>query len=91
MIRIGARVSRNGHGEELQLTVEDQGVGIDPDELKNIFEPFSRGASAVSAQIPGNGLGLYLVRRIAEAHGGKVTVRSAPGRGSAFTLHLPVS
>jgi len=54
-----------------------------------IFEPFKRGAAAAAAQIPGNGLGLYLVRRIVAAHGGEVTVQSAPGQGSVFTLHLP--
>ena len=74
---------------EVQIRVEDHGIGIAPAERTSIFEPFKRGAAAAAAQIPGNGLGLYLVRRIVSAHGGEVTVQSAPGQGSVFTLHLP--
>ncbi len=74
---------------EVQIRVEDHGIGIEPAERTIIFEPFKRGAAAAAAQIPGNGLGLYLVRRIVSAHGGEVTVQNAPGQGSVFTLHLP--
>jgi signal transduction histidine kinase len=74
---------------EVQIRVEDHGIGIEPADLAGIFEPFKRGAAAAAAQIPGNGLGLYIVRRIAAAHGGEVTVQSAPGQGSVFTLRLP--
>lgn len=76
---------------EAQITVEDHGMGIDAAELPHLFEPFRRGQAAVAAQIPGNGLGLSLVRRVLEAHGGSVTVRSRLGQGSAFTLHLPIA
>lgn len=75
----------------VQISVEDHGIGIERGELTSIFEPFKRGAAAAAAQIPGNGLGLYLVRRIITAHGGKVTVESVPGQGSIFTLHLPAN
>ena len=71
------------------FTVEDRGLGIEADDRKHIFEPFYRGREAVSKQIHGSGLGLNLVHRIAEAHGGRVTVSSEPGRGSVFTLSLP--
>ena len=71
------------------FTVEDRGLGIDADDRKHIFEPFYRGREAVSKQIHGSGLGLNLVHRIAEAHGGRVTVSSEPGKGSVFTLSLP--
>ena len=71
------------------FTVEDHGLGIDADDRKHIFEPFYRGREAVSKQIQGSGLGLNLVARIAEAHGGKVTVTSEPGKGSVFTISLP--
>lgn len=71
------------------FTVEDHGLGIDADDRKHIFEPFYRGREAVSKQIQGSGLGLNLVARIAEAHGGKVAVTSEPGKGSAFTITLP--
>ena len=54
-----------------------------------LFRSFYRGRDAVSQQIQGSGLGLNLVQRIAEAHGGKVSVMSEPGKGSTFTLSLP--
>lgn len=71
------------------FVVEDRGLGIDAEDRKHIFEPFYRGRAAVSQQIQGSGLGLNLVLRIAEAHGGRVTVSSEPGKGSTFTLVLP--
>ena len=76
-------------GKNVVFTVEDHGLGIDADDRKHIFEPFYRGRQAVSKQIQGSGLGLNLVARIAEAHGGKVNVTSEPGKGSVFTLSLP--
>lgn len=88
-IEVRARSVINAGGEEVQITVEDQGIGIAPEELSNIFEPFYRGREVVAAQIHGNGLGLSLVKQVVEAHHGKVSVVSAPGQGSAFTLHLP--
>jgi signal transduction histidine kinase len=75
--------------DEVQITVADRGRGIDPADLPHIFEAFYRGRRAVDEQIHGNGLGLSLVKRIAEAHGGRVTVKSSPGEGTAFTIHLP--
>lgn len=84
------RVSAEG-GDRLRIAVEDRGLGITADDRKHIFEPFYRGREAVSRQIPGSGLGLHLVRRIIEAHGGKVSVRSEPGRGSTFIMELPVA
>lgn len=76
--------------KEVWVGVEDQGPGIDPAFQAEIFEPFCRGPAAIEAQIPGSGLGLSLVRSAAEAHRGSVTVVSVPGRGSTFTMHLPV-
>ena len=75
---------------EVRISVEDRGAGIDPADQADIFEPFSRGRAAIEAQIPGSGLGLSLVRSAAEAHRGNVTLVSEPGRGSTFTMHLPV-
>ncbi|MBO0720284.1 MAG: ATP-binding protein, partial [Blastocatellia bacterium] len=86
-----SRLRAKGRQSEVRIRIEDRGIGIDPAERKGIFAPFKRGAAAVAAQIPGNGLGLYLVRRIALAHGGEITVQSAPGQGSTFTLHLPAA
>ena len=76
--------------KQVRISVEDRGAGIDPADQAEIFEPFSRGRAAIEAQIPGSGLGLSLVRSAAEAHRGSVTLVSAPGRGSTFTMHLPV-
>ncbi len=75
---------------EVSISVEDRGAGIDPASQAEIFEPFCRGQAAIEAQIPGSGLGLSLVRSAAEAHRGSVTLESGPGRGSTFTMHLPV-
>jgi signal transduction histidine kinase len=84
------RVSAESSGREVHIRVEDRGPGIEADEQASLFEPFCRGRAAEDAQIPGSGLGLSLIRGTAEAHGGRVTLDSAPGRGSAFTIHLPL-
>jgi signal transduction histidine kinase len=75
---------------EVRITVADHGPGIALKDLPHIFEPFYRGRS-VTATTSGTGLGLCLVERNLRALGGKVTVQSAPGEGTSFTLHLPVS
>lgn len=76
--------------KQVHISVEDRGAGIDPVDQAEIFEPFSRGRAAIENQIPGSGLGLSLVRSAAELHRGRVTLVSERGRGSTFTLHLPV-
>jgi signal transduction histidine kinase len=73
----------------LEIAVSDRGIGIAPAEQAKIFEPFYRTPDVVAAQIQGAGLGLSLVRRIVEAHGGTIAVTSAPGEGSTFTVTLP--
>jgi signal transduction histidine kinase len=72
------------------VSVSDRGRGIDAADLPRIFEPFYRGRDAVARGIQGSGFGLSLVRRIAEVHGGRVTVTSRAGEQTTFTLHLPV-
>ncbi len=79
----------SGLPSAVAFTVEDRGLGIPEAERSHIFEPFYRGHEAVARQIHGSGLGLNLVKRIAEAHGGTVTVASEAGKGSTFTLTLP--
>jgi signal transduction histidine kinase len=73
----------------VQISVSDRGIGIDSADLPHIFEPFYRSSSVAAAQIHGTGLGLPLAKSIAEAMHGELTVKSAPGKGSTFTLHLP--
>lgn len=70
------------------VAVEDQGPGIPHEQHGLIFEKFGR--ANVGGGKPGSGLGLFIARSIAEAHGGKLGVRSAPGQGSTFTLELPL-
>jgi two-component system, OmpR family, sensor histidine kinase MtrB len=69
------------------VSVADEGEGMEPDEIERVFDPFRRGGEAVPA-VPGAGLGLFVARRIAEAHGGTLTVESMRGVGSTFTLRL---
>ena len=80
-----------GTKPEARLTVEDQGPGIDPADLPHIFDPFYRGRLATERRIPGNGLGLHIVKRGVDALGGRVSVRTARGSGTAVTLHLPLA
>jgi signal transduction histidine kinase len=68
--------------------VEDKGIGIPPDVQSKVFERFSRGSARRSGK-EGVGLGLALVKHIMEAHNGRVELKSAPGRGSTFTLIFP--
>ncbi|HXW15302.1 MAG TPA: HAMP domain-containing sensor histidine kinase [Terriglobia bacterium] len=74
---------------EVLITVQDRGQGIEPDEIPHIFEPFYRGNAARASQVHGTGLGLSLAKEAAEAMGGRLTVASRLGEGSAFTLHFP--
>jgi signal transduction histidine kinase len=89
-IGISAKSAVYRNGDEVQLIIEDKGIGIAADEVPHIFEPFYRGREVVDAQIHGNGLGLSLVKQVMDAHHGRVSVVSKTGQGSAFTLHLPV-
>jgi signal transduction histidine kinase len=88
---IGVRVSSCAvkGGREVLVAVSDRGRGIDASELAHVFEAFRRGRRAVEQQIHGNGLGLSLVKRIVETHGGRVAVTSAPGEGATFVVYLP--
>jgi two-component system, OmpR family, sensor kinase len=65
-------------------------MGISPADLPHIFEPFYRAQGARDGQVRGVGLGLYLVKRMMEAMGGRVSVSSKLSKGSVFTLHFPV-
>ncbi|HUF92387.1 MAG TPA: HAMP domain-containing sensor histidine kinase [Candidatus Limnocylindria bacterium] len=76
-------------GERLALAVTDRGIGIPAGEHARVFDKFYRVGRSDTQGRRGSGVGLALVRHVAEAHGGTVTLDSAPGRGSTFTLWLP--
>lgn len=83
------RVALRREGAKAVLSVADDGIGISAEDLPHIWQRFWR-ADPSRGSTPGAGLGLSMVRQIAEAHGGTATVRSAPGAGSTFTVTLPV-
>jgi signal transduction histidine kinase len=76
------------HDGVVVVSVQDRGPGIAADDQRLVFEKFGRVSTGNSK--PGTGLGLYIARSIAEAHGGSLDVSSSPGRGATFTLRLPV-
>jgi signal transduction histidine kinase len=75
----------------LRIEVRDKGPGIPPDEATHIFELFGQGVQADITKGGGLGIGLHLVRRIVELHGGLVGVNSTPGSGSSFWVRLPIA
>ena len=77
--------------DEVEISVADQGGGLTPSEIPRLFEPFYRGQRASEAQIPGSGLGLALVKRIVEGHGGRVSAGNGSNRGALFTITLPAA
>jgi signal transduction histidine kinase len=74
----------------LRIAVRDSGIGIPREEHQRVFEKFYRVGRSETQGRRGSGVGLALVRHVAEAHGGRVTVESRPGAGSCFTLWLPI-
>ena len=90
-ISIRGQATRGPRGPELQVTIADRGIGIDQTGLERIFGPFYRGRAATATQCHGIGLGLHLATKVAEAMGGRTTVTSTVGKGSSFSLCLPVA
>jgi signal transduction histidine kinase len=74
-------------GDAVRIDVRDQGKGIAIEDIERIFEPYERGAR--NGEPKGLGLGLYISRQLAVAHGGELMVSSTPGQGSTFSLLLP--
>ena len=90
---IGLSASRSGGDAKpaVEIRVADRGPGIPTDEQAHIFEPFFRGRRALQDQIHGTGLGLNLAKKIVEAHGGSIQVKSAAAKGTEFIVHLPAA
>ena len=84
-VRIRGREVEGG----VEITVSDQGIGIVPSELRQIFEPFFRSEDRAARTRKGTGIGLTITRYIMDMHGGVVSVQSRPGVGSSFTLRFP--
>jgi signal transduction histidine kinase len=81
------RIAVTEEGDSVSFSIRDHGLGISPEDQQRIFERFERLISV--RHFGGFGLGLWIVRQIAEAHGGSVRVDSAPGEGSTFTVEVP--
>jgi signal transduction histidine kinase len=86
-VRVAARSS--GDGDRVLVEVADEGAGIAAEDLERVFERFVRVHRAELPTVKGTGLGLYIAKQIVDAHGGTISVRSAPGEGSTFTVELP--
>ena len=85
---VGVHVSHDGL--YVKVTVRDDGIGMDPGDKDKAFDEFYRAKNDFTANVPGTGLGLSLVKRLTEMHQGRVSVASSPGAGSEFSVLLPV-
>jgi signal transduction histidine kinase len=83
-------VSVESRGGLAGISVRDQGAGIPKDEQREIFRKFARGSAAREMNVKGTGIGLTMAHEIVKAHGGRLELASEPGRGSRFTILLPV-
>ncbi len=88
---IGLDVQADRDGQKIKLTVWDKGIGIKPEDLHNLFRPFTQIDSSLAREYSGTGLGLSLVYRLVELHNGGIEVESTFGEGSRFTISLPWS
>ncbi|WP_245276348.1 sensor histidine kinase [Methylocapsa aurea] len=86
----GVTVCARAIGEQFELTIEDTGPGIAPEDQARIFEAFQQGDDTSTRQKGGTGLGLSISKRFIEMHGGSIKVASAPGAGSIFSIVLPI-
>jgi len=90
-IGVSASVEHDRNGPMVEIAIADRGAGIPPGEIGKIFDPFYRGQRAMADQVHGTGLGLSLAKRILEAHGGALAVRSEAGKGTEFLMRIPAA
>jgi len=88
--KVGLRVSVSADTQRLEFQVWDTGIGIAAQDIERLFQPFVQIDSQLARRYEGSGLGLALVKRLAEMHGGSVGVDSTPGQGSRFWISLPL-
>ncbi len=83
------RITLRQDAESVRITIQDQGIGIPPAEIEQIFESFYRASNLRDRDHGGIGVGLYICRQIVEAHDGKIWAESGPGGGAAFHVQIP--
>jgi len=80
----------NGYNDQVQIKICDTGIGIPADEIEHVFDEFFRATNAKKSEKDGTGLGLSIVKQIVDQHRGKISVESAEGQGTTFTISLPI-
>jgi signal transduction histidine kinase len=91
VVTVRAELIGAGDGRAVEISVSDEGIGIAPSDFDRIFTDFSQIDGSATRRYGGLGLGLPFVQRVVAAHGGTLTATSEPGRGSTFTMELPVT
>jgi signal transduction histidine kinase len=89
-VRLSSKADSRSDGRTAVLEVEDTGIGISADLLPNIFQAFRQESEGISRSHEGSGLGLTIVQKLVDAHGGTIDVESEKGVGSRFTVRLPL-
>jgi len=87
--QVAVRVEKSG--DQVALIVADTGTGISPQDLPHVFDRFYRGSKSRGRRVGSAGLGLAIARQLARAHGGEISVESAAGVGTTFTVRLPAN
>jgi signal transduction histidine kinase len=78
-------------GDTIQISIKDTGIGIAPEEMKRLFTKFHRGTSTITYNYEGTGIGLYVTKLIIDEHKGSIAVDSTSGKGSTFTVLIPLA